>query len=150
MKLNQNFNTNLKYTSSTLQVYLKCTFYFKYTSTVLHKYTYTCEKPWPRFQVYLFQWTTLWIEFNCQAAESQRGLTFNHQVTRNPWYLLGWTLKDEKLRQFFSPLILLNLGSLVWWIYTLITRPLLHKLCKLTLVFCPAEIELYLKYISVL
>ena len=29
-------------------------------------------------------------------------------------------------------------------------RPLLHKLSKLSLVFCPAEIELYLKYTSVL
>ena len=27
--------------------------------------------------IFLVQWTTLWIEFNCQAAQPQQGLTFN-------------------------------------------------------------------------
>ena len=42
--------------------------------------------------------------------------------------------------------MLLNMGSLVWYTCALTTRPLLHKLCKLLLIFFPAEIELYFKY----
>ena len=53
-----------------------------------------------------------------------------------------------KAEAAFSHLVVLNLEYLVWYTCTLTTRPLLHKLCKLLLVFCPAEIELYFKYIN--
>ena len=45
--------------------------------------------------------------------------------------------------------MVLNLESLVQSICTLITRPLLYRLCKLLLVLYPAEIDLYFKYTSV-
>ena len=55
------------------------------------------------FRVYLSQWTTLWIEFNCRkAAVSKWGLTFNYQVLKYPWYSLDLPLKDERM-QFFQP-----------------------------------------------
>ena len=66
------------------------------------------------------------------------GLTFNHQFPRHPRFSLDWSLQVERLRHFFSHLMVLNLGSLVWLTWTLSIRPFLHKLYKLLLVtfFC--------------
>ena len=113
------FNVNLKYTSNTLSI-LNVFFlqvYIKYTLSILQSHfrsilqVYFTKKWWCLFRVHLSQWTILWIEFNwLKAAELQWRLIFNQQFPRNPWYSLDWPLKDERLMQFFSYLMVLNLG----------------------------------------
>ena len=132
----------IKHTLSILQSHIRC---------ILQVYFTKKKKKWCLFRVHLSQWIILWIEFKClKAAESQWGLIFNKKVPRNSWYSLDWPLKDERLMQFSSCLMVLNIGPLVRQTCAPTTRPLLHWLCILLPVFCLAEIELYLKYTYVL
>ena len=88
---------------------------YKYTSTVLQTYILSILY---KIRVHLSQWITIRINLNClYAPESQRGITFNHQVTRNHWYSLDLPLKDERLRQFFSYLIVFEFPKISKIIY---------------------------------
>ena len=102
-------------------------------------------------RVHLSRWITLWFNQSHMSHCEDLLLTTKPQEFL---IFIDWPLKDEswgdKLSAIFSNLMVLNLGSFVWKICILTTRPLLQKFSKHLLVFCPAEIELYFKCTSVL
>ena len=70
--------------------------------------------------------------FNCLKARAtlRKQFTFYHYVSRNSWYSLYRSWKDERLSWAWNHPVVLNMGPLDWESSALTTRPLFHIIFK--------------------